>query len=272
MSTRPKAIAALAALAVIAACSPATAGPAGMRTISAAPRSAPAATSRSRPGIPGRWHLTFDAEFDGTSLDERQWTPSWLGNDHSPTKPIDTHEDGCYSPSQAVVAGGALSLTAVSRTCLGFPYASGIVESSGHYSFTYGYMAARVWLAGSADGIDDWPAFWADAQDNSAHGEIDVFEGLSGRACYHIHVPDDGYAPGGCSSAAGAGGGWHTYGADWEPGSVTFYYDGRNVGRLTPPPALDAPMYLIVNLALAQFYTITAPVTMKVAFVRVWRH
>ena len=49
-------------------------------------------------------------------------------------------------------------------------------------------------------------------------------EGLSGQACWHFHDPQGG--PGGCSTATYTGG-WHTFGADWEPGSVTYYYDGH---------------------------------------------
>lgn len=74
---------------------------------------------------------------------------------------------------------------------------------------------------------------------------------------------------GGC--AAGTFTGWHTYGVDWEPGSVTYYYDGHQVGQITSG-VISAPMYLILNDAVPGGGYIHAPSTMKVDYVRVWRH
>ena len=58
----------------------------------------------------------------------------------------------------------------------------------GLFSFTYGYMEARIWLPGSGE-IADWPAFWADGQNWPTDGENDVLEGLGGQACAHFHNP-----------------------------------------------------------------------------------
>ncbi len=68
-------------------------------------------------------------------------------------------------------------------------------------------------------------------------------------------------------------GGWHTFAADWAPGSVTYYYDGirlwRDVSGIT-----SAPMYLILDLAVSSTVTppATVPATMRVDYVRVWKH
>ena len=61
-------------------------------------------------------------------------------------------------------------------------------------------------------------------------------------------------------------GGWHTFAADWEPGIVTYYYDGVDIGSVTSG-ITSAPMFLILDYAagtLAQ-----APDTMKVDYLRV---
>ena len=63
-----------------------------------------------------------------------------------------------------------------------------------------------------------------------ATGELDVFEGLAGNACWHFHYT--GGEPGGCSNKANPSG-WHTYAAEWRPGVVTYFYDGVQVGRIT---------------------------------------
>ena len=95
-------------------------------------------------------------------------------------------------------------------------------------------------------------------------------EGLSGQACWHFH--DARGAPGSCSSATFTGG-WHTFGADWEPGSVTYYYDGAAVGTITSG-ITSSPMYVILNLGTDHSNSgpLQAPATMRVDYVRVWQH
>jgi beta-glucanase (GH16 family) len=170
------------------------------------------------------------------------------------------------------VSNGSLNLTAVakSETCGGDtrPYASGVVTTNGLFSFTYGYIEARIWLPGSGS-IVDWPAFWADGQSWPTDGEIDVMEGIKGAACAHFH--NSAGAIGGCAKGTCTGG-WHTFAADWEPGSLTFYYDGTKLLQDTSG-ITSAPMYLILNLAVdSSMGTDSAPATMQVDYVRVWQH
>ena len=72
---------------------------------------------------------------------------------------------------------------------------------------------------------------------------------------------------------SGATAGWHTYAADWEPGSLTFYYDGRQVWRTTTG-VTNQPMYLILDLAASNTISppVIVPATMRVDYVRVWQH
>ena len=219
---------------------------------------------------PGPWNLVFDSEFNGSSLDTSQWSTGWFGSGITP--PVNSYEQECYDPAQVSVANGELDLTAIAEaeTCGGEtrPYASGMVTTNGTFSFTYGYMEARVWLSGSGS-IADWPAFWADGQVWPTDGEIDVLEGLRGKACAHFHNPAGG--PGTCASGTFTGG-WHTFAADWEPGSLTFYYDGTEIWQDTTG-ITSAPMYLILNLALDSSMTPdVAPATMRVDYVKVWQH
>ena len=220
-------------------------------------------------GGPGPWNLVLDSEFNGSSLDPSQWSTGWFGS--GITQPVNSSEQECYDPAQVSVANGELDLTAIAKVedCGGVAraYASGIVTTDGTFSFTYGYMEARIWLPGSA-GIADWPAFWADGRNWPTDGEIDVLEGLGGKACVHFHNPAGG--PGTCASGNFAGG-WQTFAADWEPGSVTFYYDGTEVWQ-DSSGITSAPMYLILNLALDGSPSNTVPATMRVDYVRVWQH
>jgi beta-glucanase (GH16 family) len=221
----------------------------------------------------GSWKLVFDSEFNDSSLDTSQWSKGWFGT--GITSGADWHiEQECMDPSQVTVVSGALELTAVAKpeTCRGVtqPYTSGIVTTDGLFSFTYGYMEARIWLPGSSD-IADWPAFWAVGQNPPTDGEIDVVEGIGGRATSVFH--NGAGTQGRLTSAGNFAGGWHTFGANWEPGSVIYYYDGTKIGSVTSG-VTSAPMYLVIDLALSTrlSWPNIAPVTMKVDYVRVWRH
>jgi beta-glucanase (GH16 family) len=238
----------------------------------------PTAAAPAPAGVPGppgdaaSWHQVFDDEFDGSSLDASKWSTGWYGS--GITAPVNPEELECYDPAQVVEGAGELDLNLVaeSESCGGQtrPYASGLISTAGKFSYTYGYVEVRAWLPGTGT-INDWPGIWADGQSWPTDGELDVVEGLGGLACWHFHDPQG--APGGCAAGSSYTGGWHTYGADWEPGSVTYYYDGTVVGTITTG-VTSAPMYLILDLAADNAYggPLAAPATMRVDYVRVWQH
>ena len=198
------------------------------------------------------------------------------------TSPVSDLEDNCYDPSQVSQGGGVLSLTlaAKSETCGGDTarYATGLVSTAGKFSFTYGLVEARVWVpavAGKPSQVANWPAVWADGKHWPEDGEIDIAEGLNGVMCAHLHntANPDGIGPrGGACPAGSYVGGWHTFAVDWEPGSLTFYYDRRDVGRITSG-VTSAPMFLVLDYATGDAGgPVQAPATMKVEYVRVWQH
>ena len=221
---------------------------------------------------PGPWRLRLNDEFNGRSLNRSVWSTGWLAPGITP--PVNSGELECYDPRNVRVQDGTLQLSLIGRPTAGGgkprPYVSGMINSDGKFQFTYGLLEARLWLPGQGRVLTDWPAFWADGQNWPADGEIDVVEGLGGEACWHFDYP--GRAPGGCHPGNYANG-WHTFGADWEPGSITYYYDGHVVGTLRSG-ITSAPMYLILNLATANAYGIPVrvPATMRVCYVRVWQH
>lgn len=242
----------------------------------ASPALAPAPTSPvGTPGPPGdraTWNLVFDNEFDGSSLDTSLWSTGWYGS--GITGPVNSEELECYDPAQVVESGGELDLNLIAKTetCDGQtrPYASGLISTAGKFNYTYGYLEVKAWLPGTST-ISDWPGIWTDGQSWPTDGELDVLEGLGGQACWHFHDPQG--APGGCAPAASYLGGWHTFGADWEPGSVTYYYDGTAVGTVTSG-VTGAPMYIVLDLAADNEYggPLQAPATLRVAYVRLWQH
>jgi beta-glucanase (GH16 family) len=171
------------------------------------------------------------------------------------------------------VGGGDLTLELVRGTesCGGRsePSTSGMVTTENSFTFTYGAAEARIYLPSAGDGrIANWPAFWLDGENWPTSGEIDVMEGIDGQACFHLHSTSG--ADGTC--APGSYVGWHTYGVVWEPGSVTYYYDGVDVGSIRKG-VTGEPMYLILNQAAASGVgdPPLAPSDMRVDYVRVWQ-
>lgn len=221
------------------------------------------------PGDPTSWHSIFDDEF--TTLNTAVWNTSrYEAGGISPG--FNSQEEECFDPAQTTVGGGEadLNLIASPESCGGRtqPYAAPILDTDGKWSYTYGYLEAKVWLPSVSGQIADWPAVWAVGSNWPTGGEIDLMEGLDGQACWHFHSPLGG--PGGCASANYTVG-WHTFGADWEPGSVTWYYDGQAVGTVTSG-VTNSPMQLILNIAIEPGDPVLAPATMRVAYVRVWQH
>jgi beta-glucanase (GH16 family) len=179
--------------------------------------------------------------------------------------------------SNVSVTNGYLNLEAS-----GAAGASGGIISSdpddgqpGHtgYQYTYGFVEARIYLPASGTEVANWPAFWAVGQNWPVDGEMDVMEGLGGSACYHFHYgtsPSDKNGPGNCVSGNYTG--WHTFGANWQPGVVTYYYDGVDVGQITTGITTE-PMFLILENSTGTYglLPVTTPSDMLVSYVRVWQ-
>ena len=242
------------------------------------PVTSPAPSAIAPTGVPGNWKLIFADEFDKPALDTSKWVPGWFAA--SGLTPA-VNADICvnvFDSAQVSILNGELHITAVAKPAtLGgknYPVRSGIVSSNGKFSFVHGCFEARMWLpAGS--GL--WPAWWADGQNWPADGEIDVLEssGADNSTAVHYHYPGGG--PGKTVPVPGSTAGWHTYAADWEPGVITFYYDGKVVWTVKDGDVIggakvtitSSPLYLILNLQV-QSVNAPLPATMRVQYVRVW--
>jgi beta-glucanase (GH16 family) len=190
--------------------------------------------------------VVFRDDFNGKTLDRSKWNPSWFGSGSSASQPVNSKEDDCYSPGQASVKSGYLVLAAVAHSCLGHGYMSGLVNTSGKFSYTTGTLKARVWLPGTTSTVD-WPGVWTNGQHWPNDGEIDLLEGLAGHDCWHVH--STGPTVGGCASIAG---GWHTIELDRTKTALTFFYDNKKVGSASTSGFSASPHYLVLNLAVSK--------------------
>jgi hypothetical protein len=143
--------------------------------------------------------------------------------------------------------------------------------------FSYGLfeVRARQPARGSV-----FPAFWLWG---GGPDEIDVFEAERGAFGNTIHTNSPGYwyptrtQPDACSCyffntdpRGDLHDQFHTYGVEWMPNEVVFYFDGYPIRRETRLLPNGCAMYIIVNLAMWNWANSAAD-TLHVDYVRVYR-
>ncbi len=144
------------------------------------------------------------------------------------------------------------------------------------FNTTYGYIESRIALPATAGA---WPAFWMLPQSTTVYGnwpvsgEIDILEtcgAFSDKghdvACGTLHWgnPSHVYKGSGYVKLDSDYTYFHTYAIDWEPGQITWYYDGKAINTLTNwesaiagasdslsfDAPFDMPFYMLLNLAV----------------------
>ena len=152
------------------------------------------------------------------------------------------------------------------------------MDTSATFNQTYGYYEARVYFPGTGGVVANWGAFWLTDSPWPKNGEIDIAEDFHGSVDSHYE-----YAPKHTANwisvgarASGNWTGWHTFGVDWEPNSITYYYDGQNMGTYTTGVSYDdSPMFIVLDYSTGPENDVggpsVVPDTMQVQYVRAWQ-
>lgn len=132
-------------------------------------------TGGEQPGNPDDWILTFNDEFNGTSLDRTKWITKYPFKNHqddgtddgdrSNNQESEWYVDNAFSFNNGVMSINAkYECLAAGRperyapySCTRFPYTSGLIASAQSFSQKYGYFETRMKIP-SGDGF--WPTFW----------------------------------------------------------------------------------------------------------------
>jgi beta-glucanase (GH16 family) len=234
---------------------------------------------------PGTWTLTFNDDFNGTSLDTTKWNTGMQWAD------VINNELQGYVPENVTVAGGVCTIKVEKRTVPNVSYngyswgsnayASGCITSFNKWTQAYGYFEARVKMA---TGAGTWPAFWMMPDRGSAvtplstrvgigtrggvvamGNEIDIFEymgtwknqttGLSKSHSgyfwqYNPNLAASSYTM--VNQLVSPDTQFHTYGVAWSPGKHVYYIDGTAVATLYGRTSVaSCPEYMILNCALS---------------------
>ena len=199
--------------------------------------------AQSPPPQAAGYTLTFDDEFDGSSIDTSKWIVGWpWGGGMN-----DTYSADQGLPSNVIVSNGSLDLQVTKdKTPSGAAYGSAVI--SGLYFQQYGYWEASVkFTAGKAHGL--WPAFWLVAQDGSWPPEIDIMEWYGVAPTIDemtVHYGSANNSVGYQYNLPNLTSGYHILGMLWTSTSITWYVDNIQIFTTTSGVPTK-PMRVILN-------------------------
>ena len=248
---------------------------------------APPALKATPIPVPAGWKLAWHDEFDGTAIDKANWNYD-LGGGGWGNGEAQFYTD---RPENARVENGLLLIDARQEKYEGSYYTSARLKTQGLQEFQYGRIEARMKVP---TGAGLWPAFWMlGTSFNGSNwpdcGEIDIME-------YEGREPDliIGTLHGPGYSGTLGFSKWNrqkhniaddfrTYAVEWEPGQVTWFYDGVQYFSVTPADigdrkwVFDQPFFIILNLAVGGTFggviglDTAFPAQLQVDYVRVFQ-
>ena len=212
--------------------------------------------------------LVFEEAFDQTVLSRDDWNvelhePGWVNEEWQ--RYVDSEEN-------IAVQDGRLLIRPVRKENENgdFVYTFGRINTRGKHEFTYGIFEARMKVPAGKGYL---PAFWLLADEDIYGswpfcGEIDIMEVLGHKTdtvygTIHYGLPHEQNQGNLTLEGGDLAEEYHTFALKWEPGSLSWYVDGRlyheardwfcareGEEKQPYPQPFDHNMYIILNLAV----------------------
>jgi beta-glucanase (GH16 family) len=225
---------------------------------------------------PANYSLVFTDEFTGLSIaNTTTATANWytaqawgggfgsasfmpVGSGNSPFSIVQQGGESALQIEMTRNAAGQLQSGLISNT---FPDGTSTTPQDGD---PYGYYEVRMWLP-AGQGV--WPAFWAVEEERLSTTrdhvfEVDVMEqhgsALADRYSSSLHDWNwsgtvlEGHTNQSHQNIVGQGvltTGWHAFGVEIRPDTMTFYMDGHAHFSLPTPAALNTDLMFMIDLA-----------------------
>ncbi len=203
------------------------------------------------------WRCTFHDNFEINELNRKKWRKK-----HHWGKGLSKEALQWYDDDHILIDRGICRLK-ITREHEGVDkriFRSGMITTGPYdkwdgprlFEQLYGYFEIRCKVP---KGNGFWSAFWLYAD----LPEIDIME-IGGsktnclRSAYHYgksYKPKDHKVKGIKVHIPDASKGYHTYGVDWEPNKLTYYFDGYPIGIIKGNFICKYPRYIIINLGIA---------------------
>jgi len=207
--------------------------------------------------------MTFDDEFNSLSLNNGSggtWSPyyNWAPQGQTSGTTSSWEVNPFYGPTSGSDAnvfsdnGGVLSIgikptpSNISGAVNGTPFLGGELTTINSFSQTYGYFEMNAKLSNAAGAVS---SFWLLPADGSWPPELDVEEVLGNNPTTLVitsHSNTNGTTPL-WTDIPNSSQGFHSYGVDWEPDKITWYFDGQAVKQIATPADMNKPMYMVLS-------------------------
>ncbi|MCV9967755.1 family 16 glycosylhydrolase [Pararhizobium sp. BT-229] len=198
----------------------------------------------------------YTAQAWGGGFGDARFMP--VGGSNSPFSIVKQGGQSALQIEMTRNASGQLQSGLISNT---FPNGTSTTPQDGD---PYGYYEVRMWLP-AGQGV--WPGFWASEKERLSATrdhvfEVDVLEqhgsAVPDRYASVLHdwnwkeIVLEGHTSQYHHNVVGSGvmtTGWHTYGVEIKPDTMTFYMDGRAYFSLVTPKALSTDLMFMIDLA-----------------------
>ena len=195
--------------------------------------------------------MTFDDEFNTLSASASGAGTTWqfMTGTLSANDEVETYQAFSGAGSPFSLSNGVLDITAKPVTSnANSAYTSGGLTTAQSFSQTYGLFEINAEMP---TGAGMWPAFWLLSTAGGKLPELDVAEMIGANPDYlYVSTHSDTGSTSVPVYVGNASSSFHTYAVDWEPTTITYYFDGNAIASLPTPDDMHSPMYMLLNLAV----------------------